>query len=131
MNRVDEMLATIQSMERELVTIVPGAGENLEDLAAAIETLKRRIEASRQLKTLEDLNSLLLRISHHLDYIRAEHASDRDQWYSHFLALERNTNATMKAARVASWGILFIAIVAAVWSIFVGYYADVRGFFMH
>ncbi len=133
MNRVDEMLATIQSMERELVSIIPGSGDNLEELAAAIETLKRRIEASRQLKTLEDLNSLLLRISHHLDYIRNEHASDRDQLYSHLLALERNTKATTNAARVVSWGILFIAIVAAIWSVLVGWghYADMRGFFMH
>ncbi len=132
MSRVDEMLATIQSMERELVTIVPGTGENLEDLAAAIETIKRRLEASRQLKTLEDLNSLLLRISHHLDDIRNEHASDREQFYSHLHALVRNTDATMNAARATNWGVLFIAIVAAVWSVWAGWahYAEVRSFFM-
>ncbi len=132
MSRVDEMLATIEGMKREAASITPGPDDNLEDLNAAIENLKRRLDASRQLKTLEDLNSLLLRISRQLDYIRNEHASDREQLYSHLLALVRNTDAMMNAAKATNWGVLFIVIVAAVWLVWASWahYADVRGFFI-
>ncbi len=131
MSRVDEMLATIEGMKREVASITPGPDDNLDELNAAIDNLKRRLDASRQLKTLEDLNSVLLRISEHLDYIRNEHASDRERLYSHLLALIRNTDTTMNAAKATNWGVLFIAIVAAVWSVWAGWahYADVRSFF--
>ncbi len=127
MSRVDEMLAAIEGMKREVASITPGPDDNLDELNAAIDNLKRRLDASRQLKTLEDLNSLLLRISDHLDYIRNEHASDRERLYAHLLALVRNTDTTMNAAKA----VLFIAIVAAVWSVWAGWahYADVRSFF--
>ncbi len=132
MSRVDEMLTTIEGMKREVASITPGPDDNLEDLNAAIDNLKRRLDASRQLKTLEDLNSLLLRISDHLDHLRNEHASDKERLYSHLLALVRNTDATMSAARATNWGVLFIAIVAAVWSAWAGWahYAEVRSFFV-
>ncbi len=130
MSRVEEMLVTIEGMKREVASITPGPDDNLEDLNAAIDNLRRRLDASRQLKTLEDLNSLLLRISHQLDDIRNEHALNREQLYSHLLALVRNTDATMNAAKATNWGVLFVAIVAAIWSIWAGWahYADVRGF---
>ncbi len=132
MSRVDEMLTTIEGIKREIDSITPGADDNLEDLNAAIDNLKRRLDASRQLKTLEDLNSLLSRISNHLDDIRNEHGSDREKLYSHLLALVRNTDATMNAARATNWAVLFIAIVTAIWSIWAGWahYAEVRSFFM-
>ncbi len=102
MSRVDEMLTTIEGMKREVASITPGPDDNLEDLNAAIDNLKRRLDASRQLKTLENLNSLLLRISNHPSLADIRFATARKNLGMH------------KSGRPTSFRRLLRAVISAI-----------------
>jgi uncharacterized membrane protein YccC len=84
MNRADETAAKMETAERQSV----GAAAGFDDMLA--KKLENFPGASHQSRTAEDLHTLLLRISHRLDY---EHAERKTIDYR-LRAIESQTRAT-------------------------------------
>jgi hypothetical protein len=82
MNLADEMAAEIKA-ERRLASAAAGSDPKLGEHAS----LEDSQPVSHQLKPVEDLHNLLLRISHHLDY----ETSERKTIYYRLLAIESQT----------------------------------------
>ncbi len=86
MNRADEMAAKTETTERQLAGAVVGSDHRLgEQLLGVSPDHSQR--TSPQQKPVEDLQSLLLRISHHLDY----ETSERKTIYHRLLAIDDRT----------------------------------------
>ncbi len=71
MNRADEMAAKTETTERRLAGIAASSDHRLDEQLLGISPDDSQPTSSQQ-KPVEDLQNLLLRISHHLDYGHSE-----------------------------------------------------------
>lgn len=103
--RVNEMLPEVEAIE---CSIADGAvSEGLEsEVREALKDFKLK---SDQWRPLEDLQTLTLRISNHID----QRNSEQKAVYNYLCTIEKNTRETINTVRVIA---LFIAIVAGFWS---------------
>lgn len=102
--RVNEMLPEVEAIECSLADTV---SENLEkEVREALKDLKLK---SDQWRPLEDLQTLTLRISDHLD----QESSEQKAVYNCLRTIEVNTRETINTIRVIA---LFTATVAGFWS---------------
>jgi hypothetical protein len=87
MNPADETAAKIETTERRLAGAVGGSDDKVdEQLPVSLEDFQH---TNNQKRPVEDLHSLLLRISHHLDY----QTSERKNIYYRLLAIDEQTKA--------------------------------------
>jgi hypothetical protein len=103
--RVNEMLPEVEAIE---CSIADGAvSEGLEgEVREALKDFKLK---SDQWRPLEDLQTLTLRISNHID----QRNSEQKAVYNCLRTIERNTRETINTVRVLA---LLIAVVAGFWS---------------
>src|SRR4029077_4085969 len=89
MNPADEMAAKIEPTEGQSAGAVAGSNDQIEEqLRATLKELQRN-----QSKLAEDLQSHLLRISHHLDY----ETSERKAVYDRLRAIDNQTKRTLES----------------------------------
>jgi hypothetical protein len=89
MNPADEMAAKIEPTEGQSAGAVAGSNDQIEEqLRATLKELERN-----QSKLAEDLQSHLLRISHHLDY----ETSERKAIYNRLRAIDDQTKRTLES----------------------------------
>jgi hypothetical protein len=89
MNPADEMAAKTVTAEGQSAGAVAGSNDQIEEqLRATLKELQRN-----QSKLAEDLQSHLLRISHHLDY----ETSERKAVYDRLRAIDNQTKRTLES----------------------------------
>jgi flagellar motility protein MotE (MotC chaperone) len=89
MNPADEMAAKTVTAESQSAGAVAGSNDQIEEqLRATLKELQRN-----QSKLAEDLQSHLLRISHHLDY----ETSERKAVYDRLRAIDNQTKRTLES----------------------------------
>src|SRR6266480_7078159 len=89
MNPADQMAANIETTE--LPGAVAGSDQKLDEQAS----LDDFQPTNHQRRTVEDLHSLLLRISHHLDY----ETSERSTIYYRLLAIDGQTKTIISQTK--------------------------------
>ncbi len=90
MNPADETAAKIETTERQLSGAAAGSDDKVdEQLRVSLEDFQL---TNHQPRPVEDLHSLLLRISHHLDY----QTSERKNIYYRLLAIDGQTKKVLE-----------------------------------
>jgi hypothetical protein len=106
MNAADEMAAKIEPTEGQSAGAVAGSNDQIEEqLRATLKELQRN-----QSKLAEDLQSHLLRISHHLDY----ETSERKAIHDRLRAIDNQTKRTPESQAKRRGSRAFVRYLVAI-----------------
>jgi hypothetical protein len=106
MNPADEMAAKIEPTEGQSADAVAGSNDQIEEqLRATLKELQRN-----QSKLAEDLQSHLLRISHHLDY----ESSERKAIHDRLRAIDNQTKRTPESQAKRRGSRAFVRYLVAI-----------------